>query len=183
VYPSLLETSVVLIPDPLSAIKDIHPALCECFSISPADLVLVLRGGCVGNTQSLSSLNLSGSEQITVLDRTTTADAVALSTTTPPFFRHEGLSRVAAINGIQCLCPSLAHAKVGLRLENCNNGIGTVIDAIHRTGSPRPMRRLADPYLPRFAWRMCGSDEEAKLKSKAGMTRKGNRCGTPKQST
>jgi hypothetical protein len=64
-YPSLLEASVVLIPDPSSTIKDIRPALRESFRISPTNLVLVLRGCCAGNTQSL---NLSRLDQITVLD-------------------------------------------------------------------------------------------------------------------
>jgi hypothetical protein len=94
----------------------------------------------VGNTQSLSSLNLSGPEQITVLDRTTTADAVALLRATQPFSHHESLSRVAAINGLRCLCPDLTDAKAGLLLENCNNSIGTVIDVIHQTDRPRSMR-------------------------------------------
>jgi hypothetical protein len=109
----------------------------------------------VGNPQSLSSLNLSGQNQITVLDRTTTA--VPLPSATRVFWCHESLSRVAAINGLRCPCPDLTHAKAGLLFENRNGGIGTVIDAIHRTGRLRPVQRPADPDLLRFVRRMCGT--------------------------
>jgi hypothetical protein len=71
----------------------------------------------VGNTQSLSSLSLSGPKHITVLDRTTTVDAVSLLRATQPFSHHESRSRVAAINELRYLCPDLTHAKAGAARE------------------------------------------------------------------
>jgi hypothetical protein len=155
-FRSLFGETFSLTASPTSTIQDIRPILCESFSISLANLVLVLHGGCLHDAEPLSRLSLSPSDHITVLDRTTTADAVPLPAANSRHSPHDMHRRLSGLRELMHLCPDLPPADVENLLEHCHGDVEQALQLLGGNRRRSAMRGAFDPEMRRFVRRMHG---------------------------